>query len=167
MFGGGDKITYVYSIMQSDRVQHRALGLLLKNPTKNLRPVLTASERTLYRRYTLTNTIVNASPRYQQQIPANVQPVFGVDIPHANLCSTFEPCIHTNNRPNRRINAAPPTMNPYVSGFRPRGGANGAAYREYQAAAEAVKLPQKQATLCKLTSHQARLSKCYSKPIAP
>ena len=123
---------YNISTMQSDRVQHRALGLLLKQPTKNLRPVLSASERTLYRRYTLTNTIVNASPRYQQLTPANVQPVFGIDVPHVNLCPTFEPCIGTNARPNRQINPAPPTMNPYVSGFRPRGGANNAAYSEYQ-----------------------------------
>jgi hypothetical protein len=146
--------------MQSDRVQHRVLGLLLKQPTKNIRPIMSASELTLYKRYTLTNTIVNASPQYQQSTPSNVQPVFDIDVPHANLCPTFEPCVDTNARPNRRINTAPPTMNPYVSNYRPRGTYN-SSYREYQAAAEAVKLPQKQAKLCQYTSHQARLSTCY------
>ena len=150
--------------MQSDRIQHRVLGLLLKNPTKNLRPILTASERTLYRRYTLANTIVNTSPQYRQLTPANVQPVFDIDIPHAQLCPEFEPCIGTNARPNRQINVAPPTMNPYVYNFRPRGGANNAAYLEYMAAEDAVKLPQQQATLCQYTSHQARLTECYHNP---
>ena len=158
---------YIISTMQSDRVQHRALGVILKYPTENLRPILSASERTLYRRYTLTNTIVNASPQYQQLTPPNVQPVFDIDVPHANLCPTFEPCTNTNSRPNRRTNTAPPTMNPYMSGFRPRGGANNAAYREYQSAERAVKVPQQQEKLCQYTSHQARLTECYRKPIAP
>jgi hypothetical protein len=153
--------------MQSDRVQHRALSVILKYPTENLRPILTASERTLYRRYTLANTIVNASPRYQQLTPPNVQPVFNIDVPHAQLCPTFEPCIDTDDRPNRRINAAPPTMNPYVSGCRPRCGIVDAAYRQYQAAERAIKVPQKQAKLCQYTSHQARLTTCYRTPIAP
>lgn len=130
---GSPTDTPIQQMSQSDYLQHRVLSSQLKNQPENLPRILSASDLILYKKYQLENTIVNTAPRYQELTPPSTQPVFEINVPHANLCPTFTTCSQTNTRPNRQP-VTPPTFNPYVSGgFRPLGtGLTVPAYHAYQ-----------------------------------
>ena len=68
---------------------------------------------TLYKQYSLENTITNTSKRYNQLLPPGVVSIFNMQITNPVTCPSFVLC-NTQTRLTH-TNSSPVSFNPYVS----------------------------------------------------
>lgn len=99
---------------QSDYLQRKKLGLELKTSNQIKFPnSIQSHDYTLYKQYTLENTIQNTSKLYNQLLQDGRLKIFNMEILPSN-CPSYVICINTETRPYRKdTNPAP--MNPYAS----------------------------------------------------
>jgi len=85
---------------QSDYIKHLKLATEIKQQ-KELKPVLTSKDYTLFKEYTITNTVKNTKQFNNEVISPEITNVFEMPLPNVNNCPTFIECQLTNTRPNR------------------------------------------------------------------
>ena len=85
---------------QSDYLHHKKISLELKSQ-KKLSPILSGTDYTLYKQYSLEKNIKNTSKLYNQLVPTGTQVIFGIETVNSNNCPDFLLCKNTNTRPNR------------------------------------------------------------------
>lgn len=96
---------------QSDYLQHIKLSNQLVAQTDYPR-VLNAQDLSLFKKYSLENSISNTKIQYSQLALPNTQNVFGIEKQISN-CPSFILCKNTNTRPNRKLNTyVPPVPHP-------------------------------------------------------
>lgn len=99
---------------QSDYIKHLKLATELKQQTE-FTQVLEDKNYTLFKEYSIINTVQNTSKRYGQLATPNITPIFETQQPDVNNCPTFIVCHNTNQRPYRNplssvyFNSIPPT----------------------------------------------------------
>ena len=96
---------YVYSVKemsQSDYLKHKKMSTRLRidNDTTSQPPVFASNVLTQNQQYSLSNSITNTKPRYNQLVPSNTQLIFNMEKTVSN-CPTFPVCKDTNLRTNR------------------------------------------------------------------
>ena len=101
---------------QSDYLQRKRLGTVLntKNQSK-LQKTLPSEDYTLFKQYSLGNSIINTSNVYNQIVRPNSSIIFGMEITTPKSCPQYQVCNNTQIRPNRSILTDPIAFNPYVS----------------------------------------------------
>lgn len=99
---------------QSDYLQRKKLGTNLKTSNQEkFSNSINSNDYTLYKQYTLENTVINTSKLYNQLIQDGNIRVFNMELKPTD-CPQYTICINTNTRPYRKLtNPAP--MNPYTS----------------------------------------------------
>ena len=99
---------------QSDYLQRKKLGTELKTSNQTKFPNSIDSQNyTLYKQYTLENTVKNTSKLYNQLLQNGRIRVFNMEI-STNTCPTYTICKNTQTRPYRKL-TNPAAMNPYAS----------------------------------------------------
>jgi len=103
---------------QSDYIKRKKSTTVLAPRNQAKFPaVLGSDEYTLYKQYSLENTIMNTSPRFNQLVPTGAKVIFNMEVnrtvtcPSFVLCNTQQRVYHVNNHPV--------AFNPYVSGDLP------------------------------------------------
>ena len=89
---------------QSDYIAYKRVRrelIELRDTPKKVPAVLDTGKYISYKEYSLENTILSNSDRYDKMIPSNVPVVFGMVKPCAST-PTFTLCRGTNQRGNRR-----------------------------------------------------------------
>lgn len=91
------------------------MGVILSaNNQYKLQKTLDSEDYTLYKQYSLENTIVNTSNVYNTIVRPDHNIVFGIDVARPALCPSFNLC-HKEQRPNRVVTTGPVAFNPHVS----------------------------------------------------
>lgn len=91
------------------------MGVILSaNNQYKLQKTLDSEDYTLYKQYSLENTIVNTSNVYNTIVHPDHNIVFGIDISRPTLCPSFNLC-NKELRPNRAVLTDPVAFNPHVS----------------------------------------------------
>lgn len=85
---------------QSDHIKHLKLATELKQQI-DFAPVLEEKNYTLFKEYSIMNSIKNTSKRYGQLSTPNINPIFETQQAEVDNCPTFIVCHNTNQRPNR------------------------------------------------------------------
>src|SRR6056300_635159 len=87
---------------QSDYLKHKKMSTRIRvdNDTTSQPPVFTSNVLTQNQQYSLSNSITNTKPRYNQLVPSNTQLIFNMEKTVTN-CPTFPVCKDTNLRTNR------------------------------------------------------------------
>jgi hypothetical protein len=86
---------------QSDYIKHLKTSTVLKNQ-KELNPVLESANYTLYKEYTIANTVKNTLPLYEQLPLEGITNIFNMPLKNVANCPVFIECINTNTRENRK-----------------------------------------------------------------
>jgi len=75
---------------------------ILKEPTKNLRPILSSSEYIKFKGYSVEKDVENTKLSYSELLPSGTQKIFDIkrNVMH---CPHIEMCLDTNTRPNRTL----------------------------------------------------------------
>jgi hypothetical protein len=101
---------------QGDYLQRKKLGTVLNIQNQSKLPKSLASEDyTLFKQYSLENTIINTSDVYNQIVTPNSMTIFNMEVSSASTCPQFKVCNNTQERENRLIPTDPIAFNPYVS----------------------------------------------------
>jgi hypothetical protein len=99
---------------QSDYIQRKKISKELTTTNQSKFPhVLDSESYTLYKQYSVENSVVNTSRRFNQIIPSGAKMVFGMEINRTGTCPNFVLC-NTQNRVNH-TNIHPIALNPNVS----------------------------------------------------
>jgi hypothetical protein len=85
---------------QSDYIKHLKLATEIKQQ-KELTPVLSSKNYTLFKEYTITNTVKNTATLNNDVPVPGITDVFDVQLSNVSNCPTFIECQRTNTRPNR------------------------------------------------------------------
>jgi len=96
-------IQYTAGMSQSDYIAYKRVRrelIELRDTPKKLPAVLEIGKYISYKEYSLENTILSNSDRYDKMIPPNVPVVFGMVKPCAST-PTFTVCRGTDARGNR------------------------------------------------------------------
>lgn len=104
---------------QSDYIQRKKIqrGLASFNQKKE-KKILDSENYTLYKQYSLENTIPNNSHRYNQLIPNGTKIIMGMETNRTVTCPSFVLCKNTDTRPSHTL-VYPIAFNPYVSSCLP------------------------------------------------
>ena len=104
---------------QSDYIQRKKIqrGLASFNQKKEKR-ILDSENYTLYKQYSLENTIPNNSHRYNQLIPNGTKIIMGMETSRTATCPSFVLCKNTDTRPSHTL-THPIAFNPHVSSHLP------------------------------------------------
>ena len=103
---------------QSDYLQRKKLGIELKTSNQKKFPnTIESQDYTLYKQYTLENTIKNTSKLYNQLLQNGRIRVFNMEL-STTTCPTYTICINTETRPYRTL-SNPAPMNPNTTGHLP------------------------------------------------
>lgn len=87
---------------QSDYIKYLKLSTNLKNQTPaDFPPVLDSQNYTLFKDYTIVNTVENSVVSYNELSSPNKVDIFGLSLKPRQNCSTFLLCNGTDGRPNR------------------------------------------------------------------
>lgn len=99
---------------QSDYIQRKKISkeLTISNQSK-FPHVLDSENYTLYKQYSLENSIVNTSKRFNQITPSGAKMVFNMEINRTSTCPNFVLC-NTQNRINH-TNIHPVAFNPHLT----------------------------------------------------
>ena len=104
---------------QSDYLQRKKLGtLLVPGNQSKMQKTLGSTDYTLFKQYSLENTIVNTSNTYNQMTRPHTSTIFGMEVSMSDQCPTFETCRNTQDRANRST-TDPVAFNPHISVRRP------------------------------------------------
>ena len=104
---------------QSDYLQRKKLGtLLVPGNQSKMQKTLGSTDYTLFKQYSLENTIVNTSNTYNQMTRPNTSTIFDMEVSMSDQCPTFETCRNTQDRANRST-TDPVAFNPHISVRRP------------------------------------------------
>jgi hypothetical protein len=104
---------------QSDYLQRKKMGtLLVPGNQSKMQKTLDSTDYTLFKQYSLENTIVNTSNTYNQMTRPNTSTIFGMEVSMSDQCPAFETCRNTQDRANRSI-TDPVAFNPHISVRRP------------------------------------------------
>ena len=95
---------------QSDYLKHKKTAHILKqqerqvadNAKKELRAVLGSGEYTDFKRYELSNSIVNTNTNYNKLVPEGKNIIFEMEM-DVSYCPVFELCNDTSQRNNREL----------------------------------------------------------------
>jgi hypothetical protein len=99
---------------QSDYIQRKKISKELTTTNQSKFPhVLDSENYTLYKQYSLENSIVNTSKQFNQIVPSGAKMVFGMEINRTDTCPNFLLC-NTQNRVNH-TNIHPIAFNTNVS----------------------------------------------------
>jgi len=100
---------------QSDYLQRKKLGTIL-NPTNQIKlgKTLDSEDYTLFKQYSLENTVINTSNVYNQIVHPNSSIIFNMEVDTPSKCPQFAVCANTQRRANRTI-TDPVAFNPHVS----------------------------------------------------
>jgi hypothetical protein len=103
---------------QSDYIQRKKLGNELgRGNQSKLQHVLNAMDYIQYKQYSLENTIVNSSKRYNQLIPTGSKDIFNMEVANSSVCPSFNMCPTTSRVNHSLVDSI--AFNPYVSGKLP------------------------------------------------
>ena len=101
---------------QSDYLQRKRLGTVLNvNNQSKLEKTLPSEDYTLFKQYSLENSIINTSNVYNQIVRPKSSIIFGMEITTPTSCPQYQVCNNTQIRSNRQILTDPIAFNPYVS----------------------------------------------------
>jgi len=101
---------------QGDYLQRKKLGTVLNIQNQSKFPKSLASEDyTLFKQYSLENTIINTSNVFNQIVSPNSMTIFNMEVSTASTCPQFQVCNNTQERENRLLPTDPIAFNPYVS----------------------------------------------------
>lgn len=85
-----------------------------------MQKTLDSTDYTLFKQYSLENTIVNESNTYNQMIRPNTSNIFGMEVVRPDQCPQFKTCRNTQDRVNRSgTTTTPIAFNPHISVHRP------------------------------------------------
>ena len=99
---------------QSDYLQRKKIGIELTTSNQSKFPnIIQSQDYTLYKQYTLENTIPNTSKLYNQLLQDGRVNIFNMEVLPTE-CPSYTICINTETRPYRK-NTNPAAMNPYAS----------------------------------------------------
>lgn len=94
--------------------------MLTPGNQSKMQKTLDSTNYTLFKQYSLENTIVNESNTYNQIIRPNTLNVFGMEVVRPDQCPSFETCRNTQERANRSATTTTPVaFNPHISVHRP------------------------------------------------
>lgn len=97
-----DNIVSIYTMSQSDYIKYLKLATELKNQTTtDFPPVLDSQNYTLFKDYTIVNTVKNTVPLYNELKSSTNDDIFGLSLKSRTNCPSFLLCNGTNARPNR------------------------------------------------------------------
>ena len=82
---------------QSDYIKHLKLASELKNQS-DFNQVLDSRDYTLFKGYTIANTVKNTVQLYEQLPLPGITEVFNVQLTNVENCPKFTSCINTNQR---------------------------------------------------------------------
>jgi hypothetical protein len=100
---------------QSDYLQRKKLATNLKTPNQTKFPnSINSNDYTLYKQFTLENTIPNTSKLYNQLVLPGKAIIFDMELANTATCPQFVICKNTQTRPYRKL-VNPAAMNPYAS----------------------------------------------------
>lgn len=100
---------------QSDYIQRKKIGVQLQTPNQNKFPnSLESNDYTLFKQYSLENTVINSSKRYNQLTPVGSIQVFNIELSNYSKCPPYVLCKNTQTRPYRKA-VHPAPFNPYAS----------------------------------------------------
>jgi hypothetical protein len=88
---------------QSDYIQYRKTANRLKEVNK-LAPVLSSQDYTLFKSYSLENSIVSQHTVYYKSFDETTRFVFDMPMNNVSECPVVEYCENTNTRANRVLN---------------------------------------------------------------
>ena len=85
---------------QSDYIKFKRVSIILKDASRNLKPVLTSREYIDYAEYEIETTVANANTLYNYAVPNGSILLFD-SVRKITTCPTFKMCSKTNERTNR------------------------------------------------------------------
>ena len=88
---------------QSDYLKRRVTSHILnrqKTEKDELKPVLSSDEYTSFKRYQITNTVINDEINYKNIVPQGKHIIFDIET-DVSSCPEFKLCKDTNTRDNR------------------------------------------------------------------
>lgn len=88
---------------QSDYIKRLKLASELIEQNK-LKPVLSSKDYTLFKEYTIVNTVKNTVQLYNELPFPEITTVFDMPLQNVNNCQPFIICQNTNQRENRVLN---------------------------------------------------------------
>jgi hypothetical protein len=104
---------------QSDYIQRKRIGKELNIGNQSKFPhVLDSMDYIHYKQYSLENTILNTSKRYNQIVPTGKKVIFNMEVANTTTCPSFNLCTNTQNRIGH-TNVKSIAFNPSVSGHLP------------------------------------------------
>lgn len=104
---------------QSDYLQRKKMGTMLTQDNQSkMQKTLDSTHYTLFKQYSLENTIVNKSNTYNQMVRPNALTIFDMEVVQPDQCPQFETCRNTQDRANRTP-SDPIAFNPHISVRRP------------------------------------------------
>jgi hypothetical protein len=88
---------------QSDYIKRLKLATELRRQNE-LKPVLDSKDYTLFKEYTIVNTVKNNVQLYNELSFPEITTIFDMPLQNTNNCQTFDICPDTNKRINRVLN---------------------------------------------------------------
>lgn len=99
---------------QSDYIQRKKIGINLKTENQNkFENIINSNNYTLFKQYTLENTILNTSKLYNQLVEDGKKRIFNMEL-NSSYCPQFIVCENTQNRTYRKL-TNPSPFNPYFT----------------------------------------------------